>query len=872
FSEANRLWRAGKYQEALPVAQKVVDLEKKESGENSLIYGSSLFLLANQYDGLDDESNAEKYFLMALDIRQAILGGNSQALTPILNNLTMLYGDRGDYVSAEKYANRSYEIKKSADPDPNSPSLELARSLTNLAIVNHLKGDDINAAKYYKMALDIRLRKQGNKSGDVAAAMNNLAGVYTDLDAAEKLYIQALDIAKEALGETHQFTGQIMFNTAVLYERKGDYDKAEDYCQKALTVYRKSFVPGSPNLALPLDLLGTIYMDKGDLDKSENYYLQAIALREKQGQYHPYLGTSLANLASLYRLKGEIDKAIATQTRANAILEYNTSLNLASGSERQKLGYLDLIKKEEGQTLRLSLQAAPTSADAANLAANLILQRKGRVLDALSDSIEALRRRSNDQDRALFDKFDATSRKLASLVLSGPGSSSGDDYQKKIDLLQDDREKLEEEMSSRSAGFLSRPMPVTVEAVKAAVPADAALIEFSQYRPYGLTASDKVTGRFANDPKAKIHYAAFVIRPGVPAKGIDIGVAEDIDKVLDDYRGALRDPKRTDFKQLARTADEKVMQPLRSLLGGASHLLISPEGDLNLIPFEAFVDSKGKYLVESYSVSYLTSGRDLLRMNQQADSETASLVVADPQFGVPDGKTAGVTRNSKGARRARRSVTTVRNLADAYFAPLSGTAVEARSIRAMFPEAKVLTGELATETSLKQAKAPKILHIATHGFFIEDQSPSGNAPNENPLLRSGLALAGANKRSSGQDDGILTALEASGLDLWGTRLVVLSACDTGIGEVRTGEGVYGLRRAFFEAGAESLVMSLWPVSDIVTRDLMIGYYKNLKQGAGRGEALRQVQLQMLKRPERKHPFYWASFIQAGEWANLEGHR
>ena len=137
----------------------------------------------------------------------------------------------------------------------------------------------------------------------------------------------------------------------------------------------------------------------------------------------------------------------------------------------------------------------------------------------------------------------------------------------------------------------------------------------------------------------------------------------------------------------------------------------------------------------------------------------------------------------------------------------------------------------------------------------------------------GLALAGANLRhTSDTDDGILTALEASGLNLWGTKLVVLSACDTGIGDVRNGEGVYGLRRAFFLAGAESLVMSLWPVSDYTTRELMTGYYRNLKQGIGRGSALRQVQLDMLKRNPHLHPFYWANFIQSGEWADLNGKR
>ena len=143
---------------------------------------------------------------------------------------------------------------------------------------------------------------------------------------------------------------------------------------------------------------------------------------------------------------------------------------------------------------------------------------------------------------------------------------------------------------------------------------------------------------------------------------------------------------------------------------------------------------------------------------------------------------------------------------------------------------------------------------------------------EDPLLRSGLALAGANLRKSGADDGVLTALEASGLNLWGTRLVTLSACDTAVGEVRNGEGVYGLRRAFVLAGAETLIMSLWPVSDYVTRQTMTAYYTSLRASVGRGDALRQAKLAMLARKNREHPYYWASFIQSGEWGNLEGRR
>ena len=166
--------------------------------------------------------------------------------------------------------------------------------------------------------------------------------------------------------------------------------------------------------------------------------------------------------------------------------------------------------------------------------------------------------------------------------------------------------------------------------------------------------------------------------------------------------------------------------------------------------------------------------------------------------------------------------------------------------------------------------APRLLHIASHGFFLDDGDRRASSPaiSQNPLLRSGLALAGANLDES-HGDGILTALEAAGLDLWGTKLVTLSACDTGVGEIHNGEGVYGLRRAFMLAGAETLVMSLWPVSDAIARDTMVAYYARLRIGMGRGDALRQAKLSVLKRPNLRHPYYWAAFIQSGDWTSLD---
>jgi CHAT domain-containing protein len=269
------------------------------------------------------------------------------------------------------------------------------------------------------------------------------------------------------------------------------------------------------------------------------------------------------------------------------------------------------------------------------------------------------------------------------------------------------------------------------------------------------------------------------------------------------------------------------------------------------------------------------------------------MIVANPDFGRAETVVAQATRSS-GALQSRNPGRTQSDSAKIYFQPLPSTGREALAIKSLLPEASVLVREQATESAVKQAKSPRILHVATHGFFLGDQETMpaqtrgvfGDDPLrasdlrfskwaaniENPLLRSGLALTGANQGKSGEDDGLLTALEVAGLDLWGTKLVVLSACDTGVGEVRNGEGVQGLRRALVLAGSESQVMSLWPVLDNTAKDLMIPYYKALRKGDGRSDALRQAQLQMLRSKDQRHPFYWAAFIQSGEWANLEGQR
>jgi CHAT domain-containing protein len=294
-----------------------------------------------------------------------------------------------------------------------------------------------------------------------------------------------------------------------------------------------------------------------------------------------------------------------------------------------------------------------------------------------------------------------------------------------------------------------------------------------------------------------------------------------------------------------------------------------------LLPFGVLTDDQGRYLMQSAEITYLTSGRDLLRLTDTVANRQAPMIFANPDFG-PTRKVAAVSESVVVSRRSADMRDGVQP-----FDPLKGTEQEAQALKRVLrlKDEQVLTGARASEKSVKQLKGPRILHLATHGFFLEAQhtdpamvqrrtfvigSDVERLPRgENPLLRSGLALAGANQLHSGDEDGILTALEVSGLDLVGTELTVLSACETGLGQVHNGEGVYGLRRALVLAGVQSQVVSLWRVSDTATRDLMVDFYKWLTKGAGRSQALREAQLAMMRDPARTHPYYWAAFVTIG---------
>ncbi|NES22511.1 MAG: CHAT domain-containing protein, partial [Symploca sp. SIO3E6] len=736
------------------------------------------------------------------------------------------------------------------------------------------------------------------------AALYDSQGRYSEV---ESLYRQALQMRQRLLGEEHPDVASSLNNLAFLYSSQGRYSEAEPLYRQALEMKQRLLGDEHPDVAYSLNNLAFLYSSQGRYSEAEPLYRQALEMNQRLlGDEHSLVASSLNNLAGLYWAKGEITHAIDLLNQGVSIEEYNLDKTLAIGSERQKQDYMATIAGTTNGAISLHLQDASNNPQAARLALTTLLRRKGRILDAVADNLQTLRQNLTPENQKLLDKLATTRSQLAALLFRGIGNTPPQQYRQQIATLKAQVNELENTLSFRSAEFRVASQPVTIEAVQQLIPDDAALVELVLYKPFNPKAQ---RGEQVGEP----HYAAYILHSQGEPQWVDLGAAEPINQLITEFRKALQNSSSPNIKTIARQLDEQLMQPIRPLLGDTRNLLISPDSQLNLIPFAALVDESDRYLLENYTITYLTSGRDLLKLQLSLPHRSQPLIVANPDYGSPGMRREGDagTRGRGDAEMRRRGDAGTRGRGDEdlgrmpnrrssdftslQFGPLPGTKQEAQAIAPMFLGAQLLTESQATENAIKQVQSPSILHIATHGFFLKDiervaapdyaspfssranigveydsgtSSPTKIANLENPLLRSGLALAGINLRQSGTEDGVLTALETAGLNLSGTKLVVLSACETGVGDIANGEGVYGLRRALVMAGAESQLFSLWKVDDTGTKDLMVKYYQRLLNNEGRSQALRQTQLEMLQSQNYQHPYYWAAFIPSGDWTPM----
>jgi CHAT domain-containing protein/Tfp pilus assembly protein PilF len=910
--------KRGEFWKAEPLYQRALAIREKALGPDHPHVALSLSNLAGLYDKMDNSAKAERLYLRALAIREKTMRPDHPHIASLLNSLAILYDDRGAYGLAEPLYRRALAIREKALP-PNHRDRIL--SYENLALLLVKKMDYEGAAALYRRGLEGGDSLPSQIPAKVGEWLNILAFAYSvtnDNARVEALYRLSISIQEKAYGQKSLGVTGSLSLLGSFYLRKGDYAKAEACYSRAMAVWEKA--PGGERwLPNTLNSLASIAVRTGDFAKAESLYSRSLSLSEKapvqknyvlletlvrlaemrfrsgkyaeaealyqrsldlaeQAQFNnssfSFVKAALKGMAFLQLAKGDTPRTISLFTRLAEESESRVKKDLGSGSERQKLSTMQSVAAETDLILSFHTQYAPDNLDAWRLALTAILRHKGRALDAMTDTLKALRAVAEPQDRAMLDQLAEARARLATATLESQDETTPAQRLAMLKRLESRIEQLESEISDRIAAFRLQALPTQLfDAVARAIPPGAALVEFMTYRPYFIKT------RRSGPPR----YLAYTLTPEGKSLWLDLGETGLIDRAIDELRAALRDPQRTDVKELARALDAKLMEPVRRQ-HSARWLLISPDGALNLVPFGALVDEQGHYLVENYLLTYLTSGRDLLQMSMRVSSRRPPLIIANPDFGEQPPPEA----------QKKQSYA----FGDFYFKPLPGTGAEGEALRAILPDATVLTERQANKGALRAAAGPEILHIATHGFFLTDlkaptidvgdlgtmevmreigllakkgpgaADPLKEQPVENPLLRSGLALAGANEYWRDGNEGILTAMETTGLYLWGTKLVVLSACDTGVGQIKNGDGVYGLRRALVLAGSESQVMSLWPVSDLATRALMVDFYQALRRGEGRSEALRNAQLNLLRDPKLSHPAYWASFIQSGRWTSL----
>ena len=842
--------------------------QEAASGSNNTNVANLLNDLAEQYHDLGDYAGAEPLYLRCLTIREQLLGSEAGAVGDVLNDLAYLYKDMEDYDRALPLFERSLHITENALGAEHS---DVAVTLNNLAELKCKQGAFIEALGLCNKALSIRTNVPSPNYPDVVDSLANLAEIYNGL---------------------------------------GSFREALASCQRGLAIAEKTLPPADPLVANLLFVLGRTHANLGNYAESLSAYKRTLAIDEKiSGPDHPDVIEVLSELAALFANRRDWEQSLSTSADlCNRQHRYLVGQTLAlpdaaalRSTERlfQSTEFINSICVEAAT----GESHAPWPIGARAVAMNKAFLEEVRAAQAaLEVDPRTTTRALREQYRALQFQLDRLTNSEAEPAYRG--ANRGD--------LQGELRRVEQQLSERVGALEQalRDRSLALQDIARNLTPTAALVDFVQYRRCDFTA--KGTNQWKEQ-----RYAVYLTFPlsrdstNLIVQRVDLGEASPIDETvgLICKRMSAGQYEAKDLAPALQRLGELVYAPLARYLTNVSHLIVCPDGQLSRVPFE-MLRVGDRFLVEEKMISYVTSGREVARLAENPKSEIRSpksLVMGAPDFDLDLAKAGSSRREEALAQKAATHKpqselgqsllksaakrTLSRDYRGIKFPPLPGAEAEARSVAALLGADCVLRiGAEARESELKAVQSPRVVHLATHGFYLSDQQfrrtnsatiglagewgqagrlPYAKSEWENPLVRCGIALAGANH--AGQitnalaEDGVLTGLEASLLNLQGTELVILSACDSGTGEVKIGEGVMSLRRAFRIAGAQSVLASHWKVSDKATSHLMTEFMRRWRAGEPRAQAWREAQLSLLHSTEFASPYFWAAFTLTGQW-------
>ena len=824
-----------------------------------------------------------------LRIGETALGRCDRYLTAVMQAAATSRQYDGQYAEARTLLRRARQTMESCSVrDPRPPDAR-ATIINNEAELEEEVGDLPAAERLYNQAIDIWSRSLGAEHPFVARGIDRLAQVAArrgQLTRARTLYTRALTIRRKALGPTHPQVSYTLANLAAMELEARDYVTASRHIDEAIALYRQTGASDEPDhLARMLDLRGRLAAARGDVAGARASVSEALTERERVfGPAHPLTSETRAALARFDLMRGDGPHALAEALAAERNGRDHLRFTLRYLPERQALAYA--ARRPRALDVLLSGGVADSTARVTTL--DELVQSRGVLLDEFAARARSTAAAESDL-RDLREAAQSARMRFANLVVRSLREPVD---RQLVDSARERKEEAERALAERSADARAEAARTKagIREVREALPPGTAVVSFVRYERVAQGTAQRTR-------VARPSYGAFVVRADASldeAVFVPLGSAATIDARIRAWKAAVvatttdGDAARAeqDYRQAGTALRAAIWDPVAAHLGATGRAFIVPDGLLNVVNIASLPSrTAGRYLVEDRVVThYLSTERDLLAASRPAS--TAALIVGRPAFETVSTR----VRATNGTRAGCEPAGTL------HFNDLPGTGREALDVSRLWEKeggsrADVLTGTAATETALKQSLADRrVVHLATHGFFLGAGClPSRSATRgvgglvsadaiaaaeiENPLLLSGLAMAGANRsarRPVDQDDGILTAEEIASLDLHDTEWAVLSACDTGLGEIRAGEGVFGLRRAFQIAGARTVIMSLWSVDDEATRVWMRALYNGrLARRLDTADAVREASLNVLRQrraaKQSTHPFYWAAFVAAGDW-------
>jgi len=805
--------------------------------ENDPNYYKVLANLGLLYSTMGRYTKSEDFTRKALQKRKDAFGETHYSYGASVNNLAVLQKETGRYNEAEQNADLAVKVLNQAYDNDEMP---IAIALNNQAMLYQAMGRYDEADNIIRKAIDISGSLQNKKSNNHQKFLTNQALLYQAMgryEESEDIFKEVIALKERFFGSNHPDYAHMLSNLASLYMQMSKYDEVEDLLEKARDIYKKSFSDEHRHYAKATGLLGNFYRYQARFDEAEPLLKEALEVKkEALGENHPDYVQAQEDLAILYWKKRDFQKAKTLYDNAidkslQFVRDYFPPM-----SEAEKTKYWDKLRPRFERFYSYAVDASSTFPDLVGKFYNLHISTKGLLLSATS---KIKRKILNSGDQDLIDQYLEWLDQKESLARYYSYSKEElNDRDVNLDSLENATNNTERALSRKSDIFQEGYSfkEVDFNEVKSKLQSNEAVVEIVRVRAFENTLTDEV------------NYIALILKSEdkLPETVILENGKQLETRYFKYYNNTIHQKIPDDYSY------DQYFKPIEASIAIKDHIYLSLDGIYNQINLNTLKKSTEAYLIDDYNFTLIGNSKELVSSSKNAVDTKEAYLIGNPDFG------------------------------GAEITPLPGTEKEIANVSNLLSQkgiqSKVFTLSKASEETIKSVSNPRLLHIATHGYFLEDISLNkGNtfgvnieSARDNPLLRSGLLFAGSakvlneevNNSLESSNNGVLTAYEAMNLNLDQTDLVVLSACETGVGDIKAGEGVYGLQRAFLGAGANAIMMSLWKVDDAATQELMTNFYKNWSISGDKRQAFKKAQLAL--KQSYKDPYYWGAFLLVGE--------